>query len=163
MQDDLVYKQRVLDFITGTPVPFPLAPIGRPAWPLDSYLYVPPIGDSIDPNLFNKGKEDETQVFIMTPIKFDTDQADQDLLYDTHVKEIQKAINDHLDFEPKVTVYGYKRLNYNDPADHRLIHRTRRGFALFQYDPNSDKKGGKAWRVFLEGNFYRKSTTPGKS
>ncbi|EEQ29304.1 uncharacterized protein MCYG_02123 [Microsporum canis CBS 113480] len=70
--------------------------------------------------------------------------------------EIRKAIERHIGVAPKDVTYKYIALNYNDLADLALVNISNRGMALFQYDPDSDGNGQRAWRLFYEVSFKHK-------
>jgi hypothetical protein len=66
--------------------------------------------------------------------------------------EVHKTIRGILGLRrPKYVLFPYvlpiSKKEENDLGDKS------RGAVLFQYDPNSDGKGKKAWRLFIEGSF----------
>lgn len=58
-----------------------------------------------------------------------------------------------------IATYNYIALDYKNPADEALINNCQRGFALFQYDPDSNGRGRRGWRLFYE-DLQFKSTDP---
>lgn len=115
--------------------------------------YIPPTGPGIDASLFNEDT-DETKLFIMTPVADGQAAGSTKIKYATRIPAIETAVRRHIGRRPENIRYNYQRLDYNDPDDQGIINRSHRGMALFQYDPNSDGRGQRAWRLFLENSFY---------
>lgn len=174
---DPSFNQRVLMFLQGEAVPAGSAiPNGYPA------AYVNPTGNNdgvvglggIDANLFNDGRNDQSITYIFTPVwPNDPDDEDdndepslEDLKYpnrygmgaDGKGGEVAKTISNIIATRsPRVVVVPYMPLNTGDEVQRNQLSKNRLGYALFQYDPNSDGNGQKAWRLFLEGRIdYRK-------
>ena len=70
------------------------------------------------------------------------------LLYPKRMKEMIKRISDVLGYKP--TTIG---LPYTPWLGDYASHMDYMGKALFQYDPNSNKRGTKAYRIFFERRF----------
>jgi len=51
----------------------------------------------------------------------------------------------------------YQALNYNVPSDRAQVGKGARGHHLFQYDPDSDGKGQRAWRYFAEDRYRQEA------
>lgn len=126
--------------------------------------YIAPSGPRIDATLFNNGRSDQTEVFIFTPVKQGiaaTEINNPDTLKFEErygVKgEVSKAIADILGRRPTVTKVPYIRLDTNNAAEAAQLGTNARGTVLFQYDPNSNGSGKKAWRLFVEDRFNYKS------
>ena len=64
-----------------------------------------------------------------------------------------------LGFMPEVNIIPYQALNYNLPSDYAQAGKNARGFHLFQYDPDSDGKGQRAWRYFAEATYKIKNVS----
>ena len=118
--------------------------------------YIPPSGPKIDPSLFDQDS-DETQLLIMTPVADGQVAGSLKIKYPTRISAIETAIRRILNRRPRNIRYNYQRLNYDAPADSSLINESRRGMCLFQYDPNSDGKKKRAWRLFYEDRFMDKA------
>jgi hypothetical protein len=140
----------VLDAIRGVTVTN-----GLQIWhPNREGRYIEPTGPGLDPTLFNLAT-DGTQVLIMTPklLGSDDSEAEQyaarnEIMVDTIIDVIG---GNNL---PEVRTYVYDPLNHNDPNQVALGQTTRRGVCLFQYDPDSDGQGTRAWRLFYEHRMY---------
>ncbi len=126
--------------------------------------YVAPTGPGIDVNLFNQDT-DQTEVFIFTPVKKETDKGNMnnpDSLkykerYGTPDSEVRNTIADMFgDKRPRMTTVPYMPLNTRNQAEAARLGTDARGVVLFQYDPNSDGKGKKAWRLFIEDRIIYK-------
>jgi hypothetical protein len=171
------FVDRVLKFIRGTKVtvPAPRYDASLSCIPIIHHLYteltyeyskkayITPDGPSPDPNLFN-GPNDETKLFISTPIKDLKDPVsqaphltDRDIKYPLRVSAIQTEFRRLLGKTPETFRVWYIRLNYNIPEEKALENKSNRGMHLFQYDPNSDNKGTRAWRLFNELRYYVKA------
>ncbi|KAL5345277.1 hypothetical protein ACLOAV_009647 [Pseudogymnoascus australis] len=153
---DPAFNQRVLMFLRGQTVTNPL--------PNGYADYIAPSGPRIDATLFNNGRSDQTEVFIFTPVKQGiaaTEINNPDTLKFEErygVKgEVSKAIADILGRRPTVTKVPYIRLDTNNAAEAAQLGTNARGTVLFQYDPNSNGSGKKAWRLFVEDRFNYKS------
>lgn len=150
------FKQRVIDFFTGTPVDNAIPNGYRP--------YIPPTAPSIDRTLFNM-EGDQTKIYILTPTLLGTNEEEKNqatkLKYNSRYaarnSDFQVALSDYLGAykAPRIVVRGYIPLNTNDNTENEMLGTTLRGMSLFQYDPNSDGKGTKAWRILFEkANFF---------
>ncbi|KAI8954476.1 hypothetical protein F4801DRAFT_533345 [Xylaria longipes] len=147
---DPAFGQRVLMFLKGDQVSNP-APNGYKD-------YIAPRGPGIDTNLYNNKRTDQTTVFIFTPCKPEYDTPSEGCLkYPNRYGrngEVVKTIGEIFGVRrPKVALVPYVPLNTNDPRQSAELGTNNRGAALFQYDPNSDGNGKKAWRLFLEKRF----------
>jgi hypothetical protein len=147
---DPAFNQRVLMFLRGQPVTSPLP---------NGYIdYIAPTGPGIDADLFNIKATDQTTVYIFTPVKTGTVKADMNnansLKYNERYGangEVRNTIAAIFgDSRPRVTIVPYMPLNTNDPVQAAQFGTDARGNVLFQYDPNSDGNGKKAWRLFIE-------------
>lgn len=124
--------------------------------------YIAPNGPGIDFNMFNNKATDQTNVFIFTPTKYGTAKADmsnlQNLRYYNRYGpggEVVKTIADIFQVrKPRVTVVPYRALDTNNAAQSDQLGTDSNGVALFQYDPNSDGNGKRAWRLFLEARVF---------
>jgi hypothetical protein len=142
---DPIFVDRVIKHLRGQPV-------NNPA-PSSYRAYIPPIGPGIDASLFN-ADSDETYLYIMTPIARNIkDEKSKLLEYPIRARAIATAVKRHIGKTPETVESPYLRLNYNLPEEEALENRSRRGMALFQYDPNSDGNGKRAYRLFLEEKF----------
>lgn len=127
--------------------------------------YIAPTGPGINADLFNNKATDQTTVFIFTPVKAGTAKADinnaNSLKYkerygaDGEVRNTIAAIFG--DSRPRVTIVPYMPLNTDDPVQAAQFGTDARGNVLFQYDPDSDGKGKKAWRLFIEARIFYKN------
>ncbi|KAM5448709.1 hypothetical protein MaudCBS49596_005215 [Microsporum audouinii] len=141
------FTGRVLRALTGEEVTNPASNSWR--------SYIPPSGPPIDPNLFNRDT-DETEFYIMTPFIEIWKRRLINPRTPKRLAEIRKAIERHIGVAPKDVTYKYIALNYSDLADLALVNISNRGMALFQYDPDSDGNGQRAWRLFYEVSFKQK-------
>lgn len=124
--------------------------------------YVAPSGPGIDVNMFNNKATDQTNVFIFTPTKAGTSRADmtnlQNLKYYNRYGpggEVVKTIAGIFGVRsPRVTLVPYRPLDTSTPAQSEQLGTDSNGVALFQYDPDSDGNGKRAWRLFLEARVY---------
>jgi hypothetical protein len=119
--------------------------------------YIAPSGPHVDPNVFTGEREQRTSLHIMTPAVRDAASNESPARYANHVASIVDAIRVQM---------GGKRAHYRksynyvtlDPdggrgGDARLMFDSTRGTALFQYDPDSDGRSKKAWRLWFEDEF----------
>lgn len=126
--------------------------------------YIAPDGRGIDASLLNDKTSDQTGVYIFTPVTADTTKADMNnlnnLKYVARYRargEVRDTIADILgDSRPRLTIVPYMLLNTNLDSDAEQMGTNARGTVLFQYDPDSDGKGTKAWRLFMENRFIYK-------
>ncbi|KAM4063695.1 hypothetical protein HRG_006819 [Hirsutella rhossiliensis] len=113
--------------------------------------YVRPDGPGIDPDLFNRD-DDETTLYIMTPSSLGKSK-DKGARNPTRVKEMSNKVKEILGREPRKAEIIYEAFNWIIPAEAAQVNLSHRGMCLFQYDPNSNGKGQKAWRLFNEDNW----------
>ncbi|KFZ02498.1 hypothetical protein V500_00164 [Pseudogymnoascus sp. VKM F-4518 (FW-2643)] len=148
--EDPAFDQRVLKFLKGETVDNPV--------PNGWNDYVAPTGPGIDVNLFNNGRTDQTSVYVFTPCKYGERKPSKACIkfpnrYGEY-GEVHKTIAGIFDVRnPRWALVPYVPLNTEDPEESELLGTNNRGAVLFQYDPNSDGKGKKAWRLFLEKRF----------
>ncbi|KAK3896435.1 hypothetical protein C8A05DRAFT_20589 [Staphylotrichum tortipilum] len=153
---DPAFNQRVLMFLRGQAVTNPL-PNGYPR------PYRPPQGPGIDKTLFNDKSTFETNIYVFTPTTIKEDiQKPENLKYPARYGtngEVHTTICDILgpDIFPRFTVVPYLPLNMSDPVEEAQLGTDERGSVLFQYDPDSDGKGQRRWRVLLENTFKVKN------
>jgi hypothetical protein len=137
-------------FLRGQPVTDPL--------PNGYKDYIAPTGPGINANLFNNRATDQTSIYIFTPVKPETVRADMNNPNSLKYKdrygadgEVKNTIADIFgDRRPRITVVPYMPLNTANPVEAAQFGTDARGVVLFQYDPNSDGNGKKAWRLFIE-------------
>ena len=143
---DESFNQRVRMFIQGQPVANPL--------PNGYTDYIAPRGPGINANLFNNRPTDQTQLLIFTPIDTDTGGLEYEARYGPtgEVKDTIAAIPGNS--RTKAIMVPYTRLDTRNAAQATHLGTDARGFALFKYDPNSDGRGKKAWRLFMEDRIY---------
>jgi hypothetical protein len=111
---------------------------------------------------FPVGDFDQAMAFILTPqnelggvVSADTANPDptvhyiDGLLYEDKIYQLRDEIRNILPQIP-VTIQSYRALNANDTRVARLFY-TRRGKALFQYDPDANPAGQRGARLLLEG------------
>ncbi|PVH73017.1 hypothetical protein DL98DRAFT_59479 [Cadophora sp. DSE1049] len=154
---DPAFAQRVLMFLRGQQVSNPL--------PSGYKDYISPDGPGIDANLFNNGATDQTHVYIFTPVKYGAARGDlnnpNSLKYAARYGAGGEVVNTIADIfgvtRPRVTIVPYIPLNTNDPAQGAQLGKDARGTVLFQYDPDSDGNGKKAWRLFMEARMVYKT------
>lgn len=138
---DPAFNQRVLMFLRGQTVTNPL--------PNGYKDYQKPKGPGIDASLFNDGRSDSTTLYIYTPL-WDPYHLKYEERYGSTCEVVQ-TITDILGGErPHVVVTPYMPLDTDDPVQEAQLGENGRGAALFQYDPSSDGKGRKQWRIFME-------------
>lgn len=112
--------------------------------------YIQPVGGGITADLYSDSR-DYTQVYIFTPVKDGEISGSKNLLYNNRVTQlIVPTLMDILSIRPKIIATSYARVP--DEYDY-LLDTSERGKVLFQYDPNSDNKGKRAWRLWMEGTF----------
>ncbi|KAF2734822.1 hypothetical protein EJ04DRAFT_512249 [Polyplosphaeria fusca] len=144
------FVDRVLKFIKGEEV--------KNAAPSTYKPYITPTGPAPNPDWFN-GDNDETQLFISTPIadgqKLENPNAK--LKYPTRVTAMESEFRRRIGKKPKAVRIPYMRLDYSKPAEKALENRSNRGMHLFQYDPDSDGKGKRSWRIFMEARYTVKN------
>jgi hypothetical protein len=71
------------------------------------------------------------------------------LLYENKIMQLRDEIRNIIPDIP-VVIRSYRALNAKDPSVARLFY-TRRGKALFQYDPDANSAGQRGARLLLEG------------
>ena len=97
-----------------------------------------------------------TTLYIMALTSRDATSSAFPLRYPNHVAMISDAIKDQLGGKKPSFVPPYKYVTLdpdNVPADEKKMYETMRGTALFQYNPDSDGKGKRAWRLWFEDQF----------
>lgn len=115
--------------------------------------YIQPTGPGINGDLFNRRREDQTAVYIFTPVWPEGPKDVSNLKYQERYGlngEVKRTIADIFGSQPKVTIVPYKPLNTADATQAQQLGTDARGTVLFQYDPNSDGNGQRAWRLFIE-------------
>lgn len=148
---DPAFDQRVLKFLKGETVTNP----SLNGW----HDYIAPNGPGIDVNLFNNKRTDETTIYVFTPCILGIAKASENCMkypnrYEKN-SEVHKAIGSIF----RVRNPTYMLFPYVLPiseAEANKLGEDSRGAVLFQYDPNSDGKGKKAWRLFMEATFKYK-------
>jgi hypothetical protein len=138
---DPAFNQRVLMFLQGQSVTDPL--------PNGYKDYIAPTGPGITANLFNNGRTDQTQLFIFTPFLPGTKTLKYEARYGLN-GEVKDTIATILGNRAKAIMVPYTPLDSLDAAESAQLGTDARGNVLFQYDPNSDGNGKKAWRLFME-------------
>ena len=155
---DPAFNQRVLMFLRGQAVSNP-APNGYPK------PYVAPSGPGIDASLFGLQRTDQSQVFVFTPVRYGVGPSSmsdlRNLKYAERYgmgadgrssSEVRDTILDiFAGGRPRYNVIPYIPLDTSVPAESVQLGTDSRGVVLFQYDPNHDGSGTKAWRLFIEG------------
>lgn len=155
---DRTWTERVIMHLRGEPVknPTPSTHNSRVTGP----TYIKPSRTSvgIDPELFNLN-DDNTKVFIMTPLSSDNNLAAKGVLeYPKKMAELEKQIRRHISLRSlRAVIWGYLRLNYALPEEKEMENQSQRGMALFQYDPKGAPDGTPAWRLYYEGVCYHSS------
>ena len=76
------------------------------------------------------------------------------LRYPRKIRLLREAIKNTVGQGIHIELYAYPALNWNNQKERDIVDQTERGIALFQYDPNSDKNGQKAYRLFYEHQYY---------
>lgn len=89
-------------------------------------------------------------------IKESTSNSENDLKYPTKIRQL-KALLTTLVPGVQIVTKGYQRLNYNVDAERLQENQNERGIALFQYDPNSDGNGQRAYRLFYQQSTYQQN------
>ncbi|KAJ3559040.1 hypothetical protein NPX13_g9596 [Xylaria arbuscula] len=152
--DDKAFSQRVLSFLKGEPVEEPVG---------NGYKdYIAPAGPGIDADLFNRKSTDQTSIYIFTPCNDESTTANGCKLKYPNRYGMNGEVRDTIASifgvrRPRIVLVPYIRLNTLNPNEDAELGTNSRGAVLFQYDPNSDGDGQKAWRLFLEKRFqYQK-------
>lgn len=115
-------------------------------------IYIPPQGPGINDQFFTTDRSERTQLFMMIPTVKATPRTGR-LRYPNHVKAMHDTIDAHIGKKLAFTEVKYSALDPDGP-DGNLMWEDLRGTALFQYDPDSDGNGKRAWRMWLEERFY---------
>lgn len=106
----------------------------------------------MDPNNFNRAG-DETRAYIMSPLKDNVEESssntENDLRYPVKIEQLNDLLTTLVP-GIEVGVKGYRPLNYHIKAERLQENQNERGIALFQYDPNSDGNGQRAYRLFYQ-------------
>ncbi|KAL2827566.1 hypothetical protein BDW59DRAFT_160209 [Aspergillus cavernicola] len=141
------FRQRIIDAFKGVLVVDPVVPRnGKP--------YRIPVGDPINPDLFNEDN-DGTHIIIMTPNPLGSvGPARNDERYHARHEVMVEELRNHVGGDPRVDTYRYSAYNYAIPREEALANTERRGMCLFQYDTDSDGQGMRAWRLLYEQQFY---------
>ena len=96
----------------------------------------------------------------MTPLKDwireSTTNSENDLEYPTKIRKL-RALLTTLVPGVQIVMKGYERLNYDIQAERDQENTNERGVALFQYDPNSDGNGQRAYRLFYQQTVYEQT------
>jgi hypothetical protein len=153
-----------VEFIKGREVTNPAAsPITQnEPWRLDDpekkndfKVYIQLTGPGVDPDVFESESGQRVALHIMAPTSRDATSNDFPLRYPKHVASIIDAFKIQLGGKrPAIYTSEYVTLDPdNVPADERKMYETTRGTALFQYDPDSDGRGKRAWRLWFEYRF----------
>ncbi|KAF1993031.1 hypothetical protein P154DRAFT_583195 [Amniculicola lignicola CBS 123094] len=139
---DETFDQRVIQFLKSEDITNPAASptivneprcLGDPKYKTDFKVYIPPEGPGIDAPRFGSSRGQRTLLFIMAP---------------TRVSSIRSAINGHLNRAPGYAEHKCVTLDPdNVPGDEDKMWNSMRDTMLFQYDPNSDGNGKRAWRL----------------
>lgn len=160
-EDLPAFRERVLDFIGGVRPTGRVPNSGDYAEPEEDEArgelvgeYEDPIGDPPTQSLYNQ-EGDNTQAFIMTPT-VDVGATGGPALCGSRITELEDLLRTR--FNARVTTYTYAALEYLFDAeagtftgqDADVAGEDERGNALFQFDPDSDRQGGRAWRLFYE-------------
>lgn len=122
----------------------------------DLKVYVAPTGPGVDPEVFKSERGQRTTLHYLAPtVDNAMNNKDYPLKYPNHVDSIVRAIKDQLGGKmPGLKPHKYVPLNPdNNTGDAKKMFETTRGTALFQYDSDSDGKGKRAWRLWLEDDF----------
>lgn len=148
--DDPAFDDRILKFLKGVEVTNPAMN--------EKSGYIQPVGGGITADYYTN-RRDNTLAYIFTPIP-DTDTAgSQNLLYTKRVnKLIVPTLMDILSVrKPKVIAVPYERVSIGEEDQ---LDTTQRGKVLFQFDPNSDNNGRRAWRLFMENRYEKSGPLP---
>ncbi|KAH9219378.1 hypothetical protein DL95DRAFT_404918 [Leptodontidium sp. 2 PMI_412] len=123
-----------------------------------------PKGPAIDASLFNDRRSDATKLYIYTPLQYKATYLKYEARYGLE-GEVVQTITDILGELPDIVVGPYRALNFKIQAEKDELGTNARGAALFQYDPDSDGKGRKQWRLIIEKKYAsgdkRKVEVPG--
>ena len=87
---------------------------------------------------------DQTQLFVITPV-----ESISNLRFQARCREKGEAVNTIQEIinarKATLRITPYKPRDPKDP----LVGTDSKGNAIFQYDPDRDGKGTRAWRLFL--------------
>lgn len=94
-------------------------------------------------------------MYILTPSPLGSSDATVrtnigDTRNPNRVEEMFAKVKEIIGREPRQALVVYNALNYANAAEEAMANLSHRGMCLFQYDPNSNGKGKKAWRLFNE-------------
>lgn len=89
-------------------------------------------------------------------IRESNSNSENDFKYPTKVRQL-RALLSTLVPGVQIVMKGYQRLNYAIPAEREQENTNERGIALFQYDPNSDGNGQRAYRLFYQQTVYEQN------
>lgn len=118
-------------------------------------VYEPPVGSSIDLNLFNQ-PDNSTQILLYIPNQLRSRLAEREIQrYEKRSVQMIDTLRERVGGDPVVKTFIYNALYYGDEADVDMAGTTRRGMVLFQYDPNSNKRRKRAWRLLYEDGSIR--------
>lgn len=148
--DDPAFDDRVLKFLKGVEVTNPAMN--------ERSGYFQPVGPGITADYY-ENRLDNTIAYSFTPIPDDETAGSQNLLYENRVtKLIVPTLTGILNVrKPKVIVVPYERVSFDEEDE---LDTTQRGKVLFQFDPNSDNKGRRAWRLFMENRYQLSGPLP---
>ncbi|KAF2117936.1 hypothetical protein BDV96DRAFT_644273 [Lophiotrema nucula] len=151
--DHPVVVERILEFIRGNAVPNPAPNFLKP--------YLTPEGPFIQVDLFNRQDTDETKLFISTPTALGVPitRSRFQYRYPLRIKKMAEAVAERIGLTPEVDLIPYQALDYSDPQQFSQAGTNARGHHLFQFDPDSDGNGQRAWRLFAEHR-YRVKNVP---
>ncbi|GFP58818.1 hypothetical protein TASIC1_0011018500 [Trichoderma asperellum] len=145
--DNPAFDDRILKFLRGVEVTNPAMN--------ERGGYIQPVGGGITADLYTD-RSDNTQAFIFTPVVEGESAGSKNILYNNRVnKLIIPTLMDILNLrKPKIVVVSYARVTREKEY---LLGSSERGHVLFQFDPNSDNNGKRAWRLFMESAFIPSS------
>ncbi|PTB38227.1 hypothetical protein M441DRAFT_29613 [Trichoderma asperellum CBS 433.97] len=145
--DDPAFDDRILKFLRGVEVTNPAMN--------ERGGYIQPVGGGITADLYTD-RSDNTQAFIFTPVVDGESAGSKNILYNNGVnKLIIPTLMDILNLRnPKIVVVSYARVTREKEY---LLDSSERGHVLFQFDPNSDNNGKRAWRLIMESAFIPSS------
>ncbi|KAM0453025.1 hypothetical protein ACHAPV_009267 [Trichoderma viride] len=148
--DDPAFDDRVLKFLKGVEVTNPAMN--------ERSGYIQPVGPGITADYY-ENRLDNTIAYIFTPIPDDETAGSQNLLYENRVtKLIVPTLTGILNVrKPKVIVVPYERVSFDEEDE---LDTTQQGKVLFQFDPNSDNKGRRAWRLFMKNRYQLSGPLP---
>ncbi|KAK5127398.1 hypothetical protein LTR85_006737 [Meristemomyces frigidus] len=167
---DVLWKERVLDAIQGQMVVNPTnvkpssgEPNGMKPWYNNRKPtipdYITPDGQGLDPRLFNRAS-DQPIAYIMTPLKWiHRDEARANgrrttmlnIRYPRKINQLRSMLEELLPgLKSRIQVFGYAALDYSRADEAAQVDTNERGMTLFQYDPKSDGKSQKAFRLFYQ-------------